>query len=100
MQRSIIKAIIKALNIVPIPGFWLRGIHKIRTAILIKRVIVPMVKLTFKEIPWAKTLHGEAPVKDTINETANNIMCGRYVVKSPVTKTNKLVKSAIQVEDI
>ena len=26
-------------------------------------------------------------------------MCGRYVVKSPVTKTNKLVKSAIQVED-
>ena len=27
-------------------------------------------------------------------------MCGRYVVKNPVTKTNKLVKSAIQVEDI
>ena len=26
-------------------------------------------------------------------------MCGRYVVKSPVTKTNKLVKSAIQIED-
>ena len=26
-------------------------------------------------------------------------MCGRYVVKNPVTKTNKLVKSAIQVED-
>ena len=34
-----------------------------------------------------------------INETANNIMCGRYVVKNSVTKTNKLVKSAIQVED-
>ena len=26
-------------------------------------------------------------------------MCGRYVVKNPVTKTNKLVKSAIQVDD-
>ena len=26
-------------------------------------------------------------------------MCGRYVVKNPITKTNKLVKSAIQVED-
>jgi putative SOS response-associated peptidase YedK len=25
-------------------------------------------------------------------------MCGRYVVKNPVTKTSKLVKSAIQVE--
>ena len=27
-------------------------------------------------------------------------MCGRYVVKNSVTKTSKLVKSAIQVEDI
>ena len=26
-------------------------------------------------------------------------MCGRYVIKNPITKTNKLVKSAIQVED-
>jgi len=26
-------------------------------------------------------------------------MCGRYVVKNPVTKTNKLIKSAIQVEE-
>ena len=26
-------------------------------------------------------------------------MCGRYVVKNPVIKTNKLVKSAIQIED-
>ena len=70
------KAIIKALNIVPIPGFWPRGIHKIKTAILIKRVIVPILKLTFKEIPCAKTLHGEAPVKDTINKPSprpNNI---------------------------
>ena len=27
-------------------------------------------------------------------------MCGRYVVKNPVTKTSSLVKSVIQVEDI
>ncbi len=26
-------------------------------------------------------------------------MCGRYVVKNPVSKTTKLVKSAIQIED-
>ena len=26
-------------------------------------------------------------------------MCGRYVIKNPVTKTSKLVKSAIQVDD-
>ena len=26
-------------------------------------------------------------------------MCGRYVVTNAVTKTNKIVKSAIQVED-
>ena len=26
-------------------------------------------------------------------------MCGRYVIKNPVTKTGSLVKSAIQVED-
>ncbi len=27
-------------------------------------------------------------------------MCGRYVVTNPVSKTEKIVKSAIQVEDI
>ena len=65
-----------ALSIVPIPGFWPSGIHKIKTATLIKNVIVPILKLTFNEIPRAKTLHGEAPVKDTINKPSprpNNI---------------------------
>ena len=76
IQRSIINAIIKALNIVPIPSFWPRGIHKIKTAILINSVINPILKLTFNEIPWAKTLHGEAPVKETINRPSpkpNNV---------------------------
>ena len=27
-------------------------------------------------------------------------MCGRYVVTNPVSKTEKIVKSAIQVDDI
>ena len=51
MQRSIIIAIIKAFKIVPIPGFCLRGIHKIKTVKLIKKVIRPIDKLTFIEIP-------------------------------------------------
>ena len=72
MQMSIINAIINALNIVPIPGFWPNGIHKIKTAILIKNVIVPILKFTFKEIPCAKTLHGEAPVNETINNPSPN----------------------------
>ena len=66
MQRSIIIAIIKAFKIVPIPGFCLRGIHKIKTVKLIKKVIRPIDKLTFIEIPWAKTLHGDAPELETI----------------------------------
>ncbi len=39
---------------------------------LIKSVIVPIVKLTFKEIPCAKTLQGEAPVNETINKPSPN----------------------------
>ena len=35
-----------------------------------------MLKFMFKEIPWAKTLQGEAPVKETI--------------KSPSPKPNKV----------
>ena len=72
IQRSIISAIINALKIVPIPGFWPKGIHKIKTAMLISRVIVPILKSTLREIPWAKTLQGEAPVKETINKPSPN----------------------------
>ena len=39
---------------------------------LINKVIVPMVKLTCREITWAKTLHGDAPVKETINKPYPN----------------------------
>jgi len=34
---------------------------------LTKIVIIPVEKLTFNEIPWARTLQGEAPANDTIN---------------------------------
>ena len=34
---------------------------------LIKNVIKPTDKFTFKEIPWARTLHGDAPEYETIN---------------------------------
>ena len=38
--------------------------------------MVPILRFTFKEIPWAKTLQGEAPVKETINKPSpkpNNV---------------------------
>ena len=60
-------AIINALSIVPIPGFCFKGNQKIKTTKLINKVIVPIDKFTFNEIPWAKTLHGDAPVNETIN---------------------------------
>ena len=41
--------------------------HRTRTAALINKVIVPIVRLIFNEIPWASTLHGDAPVNETIN---------------------------------
>ena len=36
------------------------------------RVIVPIDKSIFNEIPWAKTLQGEAPVNETINNPSPN----------------------------
>ena len=76
MQKSIISAIIRAFKIVAIPGFWPSGIHKIKTVILIKNVSIPILRLVCRESPWAKTLQGEAPVKETINNPSpkpNNI---------------------------
>ena len=39
---------------------------------LINKVIVPILKFTLREIPWARTLQGEAPVKETINKPSPN----------------------------
>ena len=68
MQTSIIKATIKALRIVPTPGFWFNGIQKIRTETLIINVMNPTENPDFIEIPWAKTDHGDAPDNETINK--------------------------------
>ena len=57
---------------VPIPGFCFKKIHKNKTPILIKKVIVPIDKLIFKEIPWANTLQGDAPEDETINNPSPN----------------------------
>ena len=65
-------AIIKALRIVPIPGFCRRGNQNNKTVILIIRVIKPIDKFTFKEIPWARTLQGDAPELETINKPSPN----------------------------
>ncbi len=54
------------------PGFCPSGIHKINTVTLIKNVSIPTLKLVFKERPWAKTLQGDAPVKETINNPSPN----------------------------
>ena len=39
---------------------------------LIKKVIVPIEKSICKEIPSARTVHGEAPARETINNPSPN----------------------------
>ena len=60
-------AIIIMLNNVPMPGFCFRKNHKLRVQTLTIKVTTPIDKLIFKEIPWARTLQGDAPEYDTIN---------------------------------
>ena len=48
--------------------FCFSGIQRIRTPMLTSKVVVPIEKSIFKEIPCASTLQGEAPVKETINK--------------------------------
>ena len=72
IETSIITATIKAFSKVPIPGFWSKNIQKNKTAKLTKRVTVPIEKSTFNEMPSAKTVHGEAPVNETINKPSPN----------------------------
>ena len=68
IQISIIKATIKALSKVPIPGFCFKGIQKIKTLTLIKNVTNPTEKPDFEETPWAKTDQGDAPDAETISK--------------------------------
>ena len=79
------------------PGFWLSGIHKIKTVTLIKNVSIPTLKFKFRERPWAKTLQGEAPVKETINNAKKNIpenekKNGEQKVITPKSSSSSLKK--------
>ena len=40
---------------------------RVKHAILTNIVIIPIERSTFNEIPCARTDHGEAPAKETIN---------------------------------
>jgi hypothetical protein len=56
--------ITRILKSVPKPGLSRNGIHKKRTARLISPVTNPSGKLVLKEIPCARTVHGELPNND------------------------------------
>ena len=76
IQTSIMVAIIKILNNVPIPGFCLRKIHKDKTDTLTMKVTIPTEIFVLRDIPWANTLHGDAPVNETMSKPSpapNNV---------------------------
>ena len=49
------------------PGFCLRKSQRLKVQTLTIKVTTPIDRLIFNEIPWAKTLQGDAPEYDTIN---------------------------------
>ena len=55
------------LKTVPMPGFCLKKNHRLSVQTLTIKVTTPIDKLMFNEIPCARTLQGEAPEYDTIN---------------------------------
>ena len=59
--KSIAEAIIIAFSIVPIPGTCFKGIQKIRMAMLIKKVAIPIERSDRVEMPCAKTVQGLTP---------------------------------------
>ena len=67
MVKSIIAAMMIILKAVPMPGFCYKKNHNPRVQTLTIKVTTPIDKSTFKDIPCARTLQGEAPEYDTIN---------------------------------
>ena len=55
------------LNIVPIPGFCLNGIHRHKTPMLTKKVVKPMLYPVLIDMPCAKTVHGLTHALAVIN---------------------------------
>ena len=67
-----VEAIITALDMVPIPIFCLRGIHKIKILMLIKNVARPTLIFNLKANPSANTVQGVTPNVETINNASPN----------------------------
>jgi hypothetical protein len=59
-------AIIITLSIVPTPAGCFRGIHRINTARLIRKVSTPILKPEALESPSARTVHGLIPAPAVI----------------------------------
>ena len=53
---------------VPKPGFIFKKIQKKKTVKLMKNVTKPIDLSILRDIPWASTVHGAAPVVETINK--------------------------------
>ena len=61
-----------AFDMVPIPIFCFRGIHKIKMLMLIIRVAKPILILKFLATPSANTVHGVTPKLDKISKASPN----------------------------
>ena len=61
-----------AFDIVPIPIFCLKGIHKIKILILTKNVAKPILMLKFLATPSANTVQGVTPKFDVISKASPN----------------------------
>ncbi len=60
------------LNIVPIPGFCFKGIHKHKTLILTIKVVKPTLYPVLTDMPCARTVQGLTPVLAVINNVSPN----------------------------
>ena len=56
----------------PIPGFCLKGIHKHKTLILTRKVVIPILYPVLTDIPCARTVQGLTPALAVINNVSPN----------------------------
>ena len=59
-------------NIVPIPGFCFKGIHRHKTLILTMKVVKPILKFVLTDRPCARTVHGLTPALAVIKSVSPN----------------------------
>jgi hypothetical protein len=77
---------------VPAPGVCLRGIHKIKTTRLVRKVVTPMLQPLIWEKPCDKTVHGLFPAPEAINNASPmpNIVNPMHKIQSVITRGRKL----------